>query len=253
MKEIIKSIIVDDVDSMRVVLKKLLKNFERIEVIGEAADFEDALDLINEEKPDLIFLDIDLNGLTSIDLLKKLNYQPMIIFITSHADFAIQAFEVNAVDFLLKPLSLERLTMGIEKVTNKWEIQNDINSSSAATRIGDQHHFGPDHIILLSFDTKLSFVRVKEISHIEAFGNYTKIYMNDGRLSVTYNSIKNWATRLPEDIFIQIHRSTIINLANVSKIEKWTNDTGRLYMGTDNTPYEISRNYFFELKKKFKM
>ena len=253
MKDIIKTIIIDDVESMRVVLKKLLKNFERIEVSGEAADFEDALDIVNEERPDLLFLDIDLNGLTSIDLLKKLKYQPMIIFITSHSDFAIQAFEVNAVDFLLKPLSLERLTMAVEKVTNKWEIQNENGGAGISQRIGDTQNFGPDHIILLSFDSKLSFVRVKDISHIEAFGNYTKIFMNDGRLSVTYNSIKNWATRLPEDIFVQIHRSTIVNLSNVTRIEKWTNDTGRLFMGSESNPYEISRNYFFELKKKFKM
>lgn len=212
MKDIIKAVIVDDVDSMRIVLKKLLGTFDKIQIIGEAADFEDARNIISEERPDLLFLDIDLNGLTSLDLLKTIGYQPMVIFITSHTDFAIKAFELNAVDYLLKPISLERLTKAIEKVTNKWEDTSFVDDYNTK--------FTADHIILLSFDNKMSFVRIKDINYIEAYGNYTKVNLVDGKLSVTYNSIKNWDTKLPEDLFIQIHRSTIVNLHNVTKIEK---------------------------------
>lgn len=246
MKDVIKAVLVDDVESMRMVLKKLLTNFDKIQVVGEASDFDQAQDVIQEEKPDLLFLDIDLNGLTSIDLLSKINYKPMVIFITSHSDFAIKAFELNAVDYLLKPISLDRLTKAVEKVTNKWE-ETDNWSDEANAK------FGPDHIILLSFDNKLSFVRINEINYIEAYGNYTKVYLTDGRLSVTYNSIKNWDARLPEEVFIQIHRSTIINLQNVVRIEKWANDTGRLFMKGNDKPFEVSRNYFFQIKKKYKM
>lgn len=245
MKDIIKAIVVDDVESMRLVLRKLLSTFDKIEIVGEAADFDEARTIISEERPDLLFLDIDLNGLTSIDLLKTIGYQPMVIFITSHTDFAIKAFELNAVDYLLKPISLERLTKAIEKVTNKWEdtdFEDDYNAK-----------FTPDHIILLGFDNKMSFVRIKDINYIEAYGNYTKVNMADGKLSVTYNSIKNWDTKLPEDVFIQIHRSSIVNLHNVTKIEKWANDTGRLYLKGVEKPFEISRNYFFQIKKKYKM
>lgn len=245
MKDIIKAIVVDDVESMRLVLRKLLSTFDKIEIVGEAADFDEARTIISEERPDLLFLDIDLNGLTSIDLLKTIGYQPMVIFITSHTDFAIKAFELNAVDYLLKPISLERLTKAIEKVTNKWEdtdFEDDYNAK-----------FTPDHIILLSFDNKMSFVRIKDINYIEAYGNYTKVNLADGKLSVTYNSIKNWDTKLPDDVFIQIHRSTIVNLHNVTKIEKWANDTGRLYLKGVDKPFEISRNYFFQIKKKYKM
>lgn len=251
MKNSIRAILVDDVESVRSVIRKLLTSFENIAVIGEASDFEHALQLIEDEKPDLLFLDVDLNGLTSMDLLKRLNYEPMVIFITSHSDFAIKAFEYNAIDYMLKPISIERLSKAIEKVTNKWNHKTGLKNNS----IDDNDiKFGVDHIILLSFDDKLNFIRVRDISHIEAFGNYTKVYLADGRLSVTYNSIRNWVNRLPEDLFIQIHRSTIINLSMVKKIEKWTNDTGRLFMnGQFPNPFEISRNYFFELKKKYKM
>jgi DNA-binding LytR/AlgR family response regulator len=106
---------------------------------------------------------------------------------------------------------------------------------------------------LLSFENKLSFVRITDINYVEAYGNYTKVYLADGRLSVTYNSIKNWGNRLPEEVFIQIHRSTIINLQNVVRIEKWANDTGRLYVKGNDKPFEVSRNYFFQIKKKYKM
>lgn len=252
MKNNIKAILVDDVESVRSVLRKLLSNFENITLVGEASDFEHALLLIEDEKPDLLFLDVDLNGLTSMDLLQKLDYKPMVIFITSHPDFAIKAFEYNAIDYMLKPISSERLSKAVEKVTNKWNNKNGLSKLSSID--DNDKKFGIDHIILLNFDDKLNFIRINEISHIEAFGNYTKVYLSDGRLSVTYNSIRNWINRLPEDLFIQIHRSTIINLSMVKKIEKWTNDTGRLFMqGNFPNHFEISRNYFFELKKKYKM
>ena len=245
MKEQIKALIVDDVESMRTVLKKLLTNFEQIEVIGEASDFDEAKTIITEKQPDLLFLDVDLNGLTSIDLLSNLDYKPKVIFITSHSDYAIKAFEMNAIDYLLKPLSLDRLTKAIEKVS--------LNQDELSLTDNSEEKFGLEHIILLTFDSKLCFIKIKEINYIEAYGNYTKVYLLDGKLSITYNSIKNWSTRLPEDSFIQIHRSTIINLLNVARIEKWANDTGRVYLNGIEKPFEISRNYFFQIKKKYKM
>lgn len=249
-KDTIKSVVVDDVDMMRATLKKVLDGFPNIEIIGEASDYESAREVINETKPDLVFLDIDLNGLTSIDLLNEINCSPKIIFITSHPDFAIKAFELNAVDYILKPISGDRLKKAIDRVTE----MNDEGGSMPATTFDDsEERFKPDQIILLNFDSKLTFIKIQDINYIEAFGNYTKIYMNDGKLSITYNSIKNWDNRLPSDVFIQIHRSTIVNLLNVAKIEKWTNDTGRLFLKGIEKPFEISRSYFFQIKKKYKV
>ena len=245
MKDSIKAVVVDDVDLMRATLKKVLENFPNISITGEASDFESAKNVINEQQPDLVFLDIDLNGLTSIDLLSQINCSPKIIFITSHPDFAIKAFELDAVDYILKPISYERLKKAIDRVTDEVLDENMLAESN--------ERFQADQIILLTFDNKMNFIKIKEINYIEAFGNYTKVYMNDGKLSITYNSIKNWDTRLPQDVFIQIHRSTIVNLLNVTKIEKWTNDTGRLYLKGMEKPFEISRSYFFQIKKKYKM
>jgi two-component system LytT family response regulator len=247
-KDTIKSVVVDDVDMMRITLKKVLDGFPNIEIVGEASDYESARQVINDTKPDLVFLDIDLNGLTSIDLLNEITCDPKIIFITSHPDFAIKAFELNAVDYILKPISADRLRRAIERVT---ELSPEVNVSTMMDET--QERFKPDQTILLNFDGKLTFIKVQDINFIEAFGNYTKIHMNDGKLSITYNSIKNWDNRLPSDVFIQIHRSTIVNLLNVGKIEKWTNDTGRLFLNGIEKPFEISRSYFFQIKKKYKV
>ncbi len=248
-KDIIRSVVVDDVDIMRITLKRVLDGFPHIEIVGEASDYESARQVINDTKPDLVFLDIDLNGLTSIDLLNEITCNPKIIFITSHPDFAIKAFELNAVDYILKPISAERLKRAIDRVT---EISSE-EANEGTVMDESQERFKPDQIILLNFDSKLTFIKIQDINYIEAFGNYTKIYMNDGKLSITYNSIKNWDNRLPSDVFIQIHRSTIVNLLNVQKIEKWTNDTGRLFLKGVDKPFEISRSYFFQIKKKYKV
>ncbi|MFZ4798447.1 MAG: LytR/AlgR family response regulator transcription factor [Bacteroidia bacterium] len=242
----IRTVLVDDVEVMRITLKKVLSQFPHIEVVGEASTFDEARDAINSLQPDLVLLDIDLNGLTSIDLIGELNCTPKIIFITSHENFAVKAFELNAVDYIIKPISSKRISAAIDKITKPTEENNDGNSDNEET-------FQSDQIILLNFDNKMNFIKIKDINFIEAYGNYTKVNMDDGKLSITYNSIKNWDSKLPEDIFIQIHRSTIVNLLNVQKIEKWTNDTGRLYLKDIEKPFEISRSYFFQIKKKYKM
>jgi two-component system LytT family response regulator len=243
----IKAVLIDDVEVMRITLKKVLEQFPHINIIGEASSFDEAKEVINRLKPDLLFLDINLNGLSSIDLLEELNCTPKIIFITSHENFAIKAFEINAVDYIIKPISTKRIAKAIERVSLPSVAVKDNNLNEGEER------FQSDQIILLNFDNKMNFIKIRDINYIEAYGNYTKINMLDGKLSITYNSIKNWEKKLPLDIFIQIHRSTVVNLINVLKIEKWTNDTGRLYLKNVDKPFEISRSYFFQIKKKYKM
>lgn len=241
-KDKIRSVVVDIAE-----LKNILSDFSIIEIVGEASDYKSASELINSTKPDLVFLDIDLNGLTAIDLLNEITCKPKVIFISSRPDFAIKAFELNAVDYMLKPVSGDRLKNAIDRVAELNKNAKAMSNSDTAER------FKSDQIILLNFDNKLTFIKIQDINYIEAFGNYTKIYMTDGKLSITYNSIKNWDNRLPSDVFIQIHRSSIINILNVAKIEKWTNDTGRLFLKGIEKPFEISRSYFFQIKKKYKI
>lgn len=252
----IRSVVVDDVDMIRMTMKKLLQNFPVIELVGEAADYDSAKELINKTKPDLVFLDIDLNGITSLDLISEVNCNPKIIFITAHPDFALKAFELNAVDYIMKPISIDRIRKAIERITSSMiatAIEEQPEEPVAGFNESEEGKLEADQLILLNFDNKMNFIKIKDIHYIEAFGNYTKIYMNDGKLSITYNSIKGWASRLPEDLFIQIHRSTMVNLTQVTKIERAANDTGRLQLSGIEKPFEISRSYFYQMKKKYKL
>lgn len=264
--KVIRSVVVDDVDIMRATLKKVLSNFNNIEIIGEASDYESAKEVINQTKPDLVFLDIDLNGITSIDLLNELSCNPKIIFVTSFTNFAVKAFEVNAVDYIVKPISPDRIKKAVEKVMMMNEVKTvsdgmvldeeaTVKEPVDIAKLTDKSDevFEPDQIILLNFDGKMNFIKISDINYIEAFGNYTKIYMIDGKLSITYNSIKNWRAKLPKNTFLQIHRSYIVNLHNIVKIEKWNNDTGRLFLKNLPEPLDISRSHFFSIKKKYKI
>lgn len=265
--KLIRSIVVDDVDMMRATLKKVLAGFTNIDIVGEASDYESAREIINQTKPDLVFLDIDLNGITSIDLLNELTCNPKIIFVTSFTNFAVKAFEVNAVDYIVKPISPDRIRKAVDKVMalNQTAVAGNDTVAISKEPENAQHDgvadfndqsdevFKSDQIILLNFDGKMNFVKISDINYIEAFGNYTKIHLIDGKLSVTYNSIKKWEAKLPKDTFLQIHRSTVVNMHNIIKIEKWTNDTGRLMLKNVNEPLDISRSHFFNIKKKFKI
>ena len=227
-------------------IKEQLKNFEALEVVGSAGSLLQAKELIEEKDPEIIFLDIDLNGASSFDLIPYIKATCKIVFITASASQAVKAFEVNATDYILKPISLERLNKTIGRITDQMNEGEEDNLS-------DNSKFKLDQMIMVNAEHKMVLIKVKDINYISAYGNYTKVYLEDNKMYVTYGSIKNWMSRLPKEAFFQIHRSTIVNLLNVIKIDKWTNDTGRLYLKNVSDPFEISRNFFSELKKTFKI
>lgn len=239
-------LVVEDDLMTQELIKEQLKNFEALEVIGSADSLLSARDMIEEKDPEIIFLDIDLNGASSFDLIPYIKATCKIVFITASANQAVKAFEVNATDYILKPISLERLNKTVAKITDQM---NEGEEDS----LSDNSKFKLDQMIMVNAEHKMVLIKVKDINYISAYGNYTKVFLEDKKMYVTYGSIKNWMSRLPKEAFFQIHRSTIVNLLNVIKIDKWTNDTGRLYLKNVDEPFEISRNFFSELKKTFKI
>jgi two-component system LytT family response regulator len=242
----IKTVLVDNLVVDRINLEKVLLQFPHIEVIGEANDLEEAKGLINKLQPELVLLNIDIIALSSIDLFSNLNCSPKIIYVNAKENIELKAFEFKEVDPIVKPIGAMPVGHSIKKSTKLIEEFSEGNFQGNET-------FQTDQIILLNFDKKMNFIKIKDINFIEAFGNYTKVNTDDGKLSITYNSIKNWHAKLPENNFLQIHRSTIVNLLNIQKIEKWNNDTARLYLKGLSKPLEVSRTYFFQIKKKYKM
>ena len=240
-------LVVEDDLMTQELIKEQLKNFEALEVVGSADSLLSAKQMIDDENPEIIFLDIDLNGASSFDLIPYVKPTCKVVFITASPNQAVKAFEVNATDYILKPISLERLNKTVAKITDQ------MNEGEEEDFTSDNSKFKLDQMIMVNAEHKMVLIKVKDINYISAYGNYTKVFLDDGKMYVTYGSIKNWMARLPKDAFFQIHRSTIVNLLNVIKIDKWTNDTGRMYLKHISEPFEISRNFFSELKKTFKI
>ena len=239
MSEKLKAIIVDDERLARKDLKLLLNEHDNIEVVAEAADVPSAIKTIDEYKPDVIFLDIQMPGESGFELLDQLNTKAKVIFITAYDEYAIRAFEINALDYLLKPVNPERLRKAIERI----QVENEI--SDATDRPLDYE----DHLFLM-LDSSMRFLKVNTIMNISAAGDYSEVFTEFGKKHLVLKSMKEWEDRLPKQHFCRIHRSTIINLNVVERLEEWFNYSYRVYLKGNKEPFIMSRRYASKLKHK---
>jgi len=235
----LKAVIVDDERLARKDLISLLSNHENIEVVAEAADAPSAIKTINEFEPDIIFLDIQMPGESGFDLLDKLKTNAKVIFVTAYDEFAIRAFEVNALDYLLKPVNPERLQKALER------IQTENEAGDLLLRSLDYE----DHLFLM-LDNSMRFLKVSTVLHIGAAGDYSEIFTCYGNKHLVLKSMKEWEDRLPHQHFCRIHRSTIINLNQVDRLEEWFNYSYRVYLKGIKEPFIMSRRYASKLKHK---
>ncbi len=250
----VNALIIEDDAASITLLKEFLKDFPYINMLGVASNIKDAESLIkSESKVDLIFMDIDLKGANSLDLIKHVDPKTKVLFITAFPDFAVKAFEFNTIDYIVKPISFDRLKKALSRL-NIFE--SDEEQSVESIEYASQRNtnkFGIDNMVLMNIDNEMKFIKIRDINYIEAKGNYTHVGLNDGSSFTTYGLIKLWEDKLPSDDFFRVHRSTIVNLHNVLKIERGTYDTGILYLKGVDQPFEVSRNYFSVIKNKFKL
>jgi len=239
MKTFFKSIIVDDEELARDDLKALLKNFNEIEIAGEAETVEEAKLLINKLNPALIFLDIQMPGKSGFELLEEIQTDAKIIFVTAFDEFAIRAFEVNAKDYLLKPVNKERLSRVIERLKTEQESEDNIQPQLLFT----------DSIFLL-VNNHYQFVKVSSIIKITSSGNYSEINTSIKIKGLVLKSLKEWEARLPGNYFVRIHRNAIINLEFVDHIEQWFNYSYKVFLKEIEDPLIISRRYAARLKER---
>ena len=237
-----KAIIVDDERLARRELRSLLANFAEIAVIGEAEDLSETVDLIERQKPDVVFLDIQLRNENGFDLLDKIEQTFKLVFVTAFDEFAIRAFEINALDYLLKPVNPERLATAIERLSDD-EAEKKPTEEIRKLEIDDR--------LFVEINERSCFLQVAEISHISAAGDYTEVYMIDGKKTLIEKPLKEWEERLPEKHFTRIHRSTIINLNEVEKIETLFNRTMEVSLKRFQKEFNVSRRYAAKLKEKF--
>jgi two-component system LytT family response regulator len=234
----LKAIIVDDERLARVNLKKLLVPHPEIEIVGETGSCNGAIDLINMFNPQLIFLDIQLSGETGFDLLEMIDSSIKIIFVTAYDEYAMRAFEVNAIDYLLKPVNPERLKISIERVMTKEKEQKSAAKSYEYS----------DSIYVRLNNYASRFIKISSISFIEPVGNYSKIATIEGKHCLVLKTLKQWQEELPDNNFVRIHRSSIVNIEHVDHIEKKP-DTGHMaFLKNRPEPIEVSRRYAKKLK-----
>lgn len=229
-----KTLIVDDERLARKELISLLASYPEIEIIGECANAEEALEAIKNEHPDLVFLDVQMPGMNGFELLKKLDDVPQVIFVTAFDEYAMKAFEVNAIDYLLKPVETHRLTEAIQKLIKNNELESKIESHYSR----NEGRLGQEDQIFLKDGEKCWFVSLKDVRLFESEGNYVRVFFHQSK-PLILKSLNTLEERL-DHTFFRTNRKFIVNLRWVEGVENWFNGGLRLTL-KDGTLVEVSR------------
>lgn len=233
------AILVDDERLARKELRSMLAEHEIIDVVGEAETVTQAAELVHAKTPDVLFLDIQLPGETGFDLLEKISPACKIIFVTAFDVYAIRAFEVNALDYLLKPINPARLAQAILRLTDDSAPASPVRALEYEDRL------------FIEGDERSHFLKVSDIILIAAMGDYSRILSRDGQKSLVLKPLRDWEERLPAKHFTRIHRSTIINVEYVERIESWFNRSYRIHIRQMAEPLVMSRRYAARFKTIF--
>lgn len=212
-------------------LKRLLEKFPTLEIIAEAQDSEEAKQQIESLHPDLVFLDIQLPGKSGFELLEELDYTPEVVFTTAYSEYALKAFDFNALDYLVKPIVPERLAAAIEKVEQKLAQAEQSSAPKEQLTESDQ--------IFVKDNEQCWFVKLGEISLLEVNGNYTKIYFQN-HSPMVMKSLNYLEGRLDPKVFFRANRQQIINLKKVDKIIPWFRGSLKIQLN-NGREVEISR------------
>jgi two-component system, LytTR family, response regulator len=218
-----KAIVIDDSRLARNELKRLLSELDSVQVIGEAADATEAKEKIEAEKPDLIFLDIQMPGKNGFELLEDLDYIPEVIFTTAYNEYAIKAFEYNALDYLQKPIQKDRLAGAISKLMEKSHERQQQEDR------GDEGRMGENDQVFVKDGDKCWFVTLANIRLFEVEGNYTKIYFEEFKPMIP-RTLNYMETRLDSKVFFRANRQQIINLKWIDRIEPWFSGSIKIYL-----------------------
>lgn len=234
------AIIIDDERLARRELRSLLTEFAEILIVGEAENLTEAVNLIQINKPDVVFLDIQLQNENGFDLLEKVEKDFKLIFVTAFDEFAIRAFEINALDYLLKPVNPQRLAKTLERL-----IETDEKSESSFRKLEYEDR------LFIELGERSKFLKICSIKCICADGDYTHVFTDDGKKHLVTKPLKEWEDRLPEKYFVRIHRSTIVNLEFIEKVETWFSRSYQIYLREMKEPLTVSRRYASQLKARF--
>jgi len=226
------AIIIDDEELARELIKSYLKNFPNINIISECENGYEGLKAINELKPDIVFLDIQMPKINGFEMLELLDSFPEIIFITAYNQYAIKAFEMNAVDYLLKPFSNERFNQAVDKALNRIEKNSSKSFVKQLVTHVDQNSKQINRIVV-KVKKNIKVIPVEKIIYIEAQDDYVMIYTEDGKY-LKPKTMKLFETVLDTSIFVRIHRSYIVNINFISQLELYAKESYLVILNNGN-------------------
>lgn len=235
-----RAIIIDDERLARNELKKLLMDFPQIEVVDEAANADEGIEKIDSLNPDLVFLDIQMPGKTGFDMLQELDKAPYVIFTTAYDEYALKAFEVNALDYLMKPIEPKRLADALQKLQQAEEKETSQQVSNRGTLTESDQVFVKD-------GERCWFVKLSEVRLFESVGNYAKVFFA-GNKPLILKSLNALEERLDEKTFFRANRKHIVNMRMIEKIEPYFNG-GLLLEIQGGEKIEVSRRQAVKFKE----
>lgn len=241
-------LIIDDEKLARDLLHEFLESFPDIEVIGECSKGTEAVEQINKLKPDLIFLDVQMPGMNGFDVLDEIEHEPYVIFTTAYDQYAIKAFERNAVDYVLKPLDQERFKLAVDRALKRKKMEEgNLEDLLGSLRAVPQRASYDSHLFVQKSE-KLYNLPVEEIIYLEASGDYTVISTKNDQF-VSSSGIGKLEELMNPDTFIRVHRSTIINVNYLKEIERHFNG-GMIVKMQNGKSFPVSRTYAKLIRKK---
>jgi len=239
-----KAIIIDDERLARTELRKLLQDFPEIEIVDEASNAEEGIQKIENHNPDLIFLDIQMPGKTGFDMLSELDHAPQVIFTTAYDEYALKAFEVNALDYLLKPVEPRRLADAVEKLrrtTTNGSAEKTMTHSEPTSILGENDQ------VFVKDGERCWFVKLSEVRLFESVGNYAKVFFGNNK-PLILKSLNALEERLDDKVFFRANRKHIVNLRLIDKIEPYFNG-GLLLELKGGEKIEVSRRQTVKFKE----
>lgn len=246
----IKILIIDDEELARTIVRKYLVDFDDMEIVGECGNGFEGVKMINESKPDIVFLDIQMPKISGFEMLELIEDPPIIIFTTAYDKYALKAFEVNAVDYLLKPFSQERFNESVNKAIS--HLKNKVVGSKSVEKLVDYGASQKEYLerVVVKDGTKVFVIPCDKIKYIEAQDDYVMIYFTSGKF-LKKKTMKFFEEHLSEKEFIRVHRSYIVALSQINKIEQMQKDSYQIFL-KDGAKIPVSKTGHSKLKKLLK-
>lgn len=244
MTDPLRVLIVDDERLARTAVRSALSELEGVTVAGEAGSVDAAAEQIRADAPDVVLLDVQMRGETGFDLLDRIDDTVQVVFVTAYDKYAVRAFDVNALDYLLKPVDPERLAEAFQRVRTTTTVLPEKADA-------DPEAFRYDDLFFYEEGRRPRFIRIRNLVCIEAAGNYTELHLTDGATALTSTTLSTWDERLPDAHFVRIHRSSIVNLEHVTHVEPTASRTYEVHVEGRGEPLTMSRRRARALKGRF--